>query len=92
MSFHRRMTRPDANQGEIVLALREAGIMVWVIGEPCDLLTFYRGRWKPIEIKSSKRKRNDQEAQDAFLKATDTPKVTTAMEALLALSVIHAVT
>jgi len=91
MTYGRRVHRTDTTQEQIVHALRQAGVMCWIIGEPCDVLTLYRGIWRPIEIKSGKRKRTDQEAQDAFLKATDTPVVRTPMEALLALSVIHAV-
>ena len=34
----RRAARKDANQGEIVTALRDAGYLVWILDEPCDLL------------------------------------------------------
>jgi hypothetical protein len=30
--------RADANQPDIVEALRERGVDVWIIGRPCDLL------------------------------------------------------
>ncbi len=68
------MTRPpkyarkvDSSQGEIVDALRKAGAEVWIIGQPVDLLTYYRGRWLPMEAKppTHKRGRADQAAQEA---------------------------
>ena len=87
MSYHRRMTRPDATQTEIVAGLRKAGVAVWVIGIPCDLLCFYRGRWQTLECKPEKpRNRYDQEAQDEFLSATGTPIVRTALQALAILT------
>jgi hypothetical protein len=85
MSFTRRHSRPDAAQEPIVEALREAGVEVWIIGKPCDLLTLYAGRWLPLEVKSdtsSARNRKDQEAQKAFLASTGVPIVSTPHDAL----------
>lgn len=87
MSFNnRRMTRPDRNQQEIIDALRKAGVLVWVIGQPCDLLTQYRGRWGVLEVKpeGTKRPRRDQERQTAFLTLTGCPVVKTVQAALYA--------
>ncbi len=83
------MTRPDANQQPIVDALRAVGVMVWLIGEPCDLLTYYRRRWLTLEIKRpSSRPRADQKAQTEFLAQTGTPVVRTAHEALIAVGAL----
>ena len=99
MSFHRRMTRPDSAQGPIVSALRSAGISVWIIGEPCDLLTYYAPlkRWRPLEVKPAPepgvkvktraiRHRNDQEGQKAFVTTYAVPIVRTPQEALQAVT------
>jgi hypothetical protein len=73
----------DLNQTEIVSVLRQAGVLVWVMGQPVDLLTLYRGRWLPLELKSrTKRPRRDQEKQNAFLALTGCPVVTTVQGAL----------
>lgn len=87
MSFNRGKTRPDLNQSEIVGALRAIGVKVWIIGSPVDLLTLYRGRWLPIEVKGYKvRPRRDQEKQKAFLEQTHCPIVQTAHEAIQAVT------
>jgi hypothetical protein len=86
MSFNRGKTRPDLNQAEIVGALRQIGAKVWIIGSPVDLLTLYRGRWLPMEVKGFKaRPRRDQEKQTAFIEQTHCPVVKTAAEAVEAI-------
>lgn len=54
----RRAARSDANQRAIIAALRAAGVRVAVtsrLGDGCpDILTLYRGRWLPIEIKTAR--------------------------------------
>lgn len=47
----RRAARVDANQAEVVTALRQAGARVWIIGLPVDLLVGHRGRLLLMEIK-----------------------------------------
>jgi hypothetical protein len=47
----RNAARADANQEEIVSALRAAGYVVWNIRHPVDLLVSYPGGWLPLEIK-----------------------------------------
>lgn len=84
MSLHRYAKRTDATQKAIVAALRAIGVKVWIISKPVDLLTLYRGRWQPIECKPIKRKRNDQETQDEFLKDTATPVCRTPEAAIAA--------
>ncbi len=85
MSYARRHSRPDGTQEEIVKALRKAGIIVYVIGRPCDLLTYYppMKRWRTLECKPKrKRNRNDQEGQELFLEITGTPIVRTGEDAI----------
>lgn len=49
--------RVDANQTQIVSALRAAGAYVWIIGLPVDLLVGYRGHTFLVEVKSGSKKR-----------------------------------
>lgn len=86
MTLNRYAKRVDATQARIVAALRQAGVQVWVISKPCDLLTLYRGKWLPIECKAVKRTRRDQEQQTQFLRSTATPVCRTALEALAAVT------
>ena len=50
---NRRTHRSDANQETIVKALRVAGMRVWVIGKPVDLLVSVRGRNELVEVKAA---------------------------------------
>ena len=87
MRFNSGYHRPDLNASEVVAGLRQAGVHVWCIGSPVDLLTFYRGRFLPLEIKSRvKRPRRDQEKQNAFIALTGCPVVTTALGAIEAVT------
>ena len=47
----RRAARVDANQEQVVSALRSAGARVWVIGLPVDLLVGYQGKLALMEVK-----------------------------------------
>lgn len=89
---YRKITRPDSNQAEIVAGLRRCGVTVWIIGEPCDVLTYYHGRWLPMEIKKPefKRPRKDQDAQTTFIRTYAVPVVKTLQEALDALRIEYA--
>ena len=49
--------RVDANQTQIVSALRAAGAYVWIIGLPVDLLVGYGGHTFLVECKSGSKKR-----------------------------------
>jgi hypothetical protein len=91
MSFNRYDRKVDSTQGDIVKALRRAGVRVEIISRPVDLLTLYRGVWKPIEVEGTakKRTRRDQEKQKAFIAQTGTPVVKTVLEALQAVGVPH---
>ena len=48
----RRAARVDANQAEIVEAMRAAGASVWVIGLPVDLLVGKNKRTALVEVKT----------------------------------------
>ena len=48
----RRAARVDANQAEIVAALRQAGASVYLIQLPVDLLVGYAGKTALVEIKN----------------------------------------
>ncbi len=83
MSLLRYAKKTDSNQAAIVAALRACGVQIWIISQPCDLLTYYRGRWLPLELKVKKnRPRKDQERQNEFIAATGCPVVTSVQEAL----------
>lgn len=99
MSFYRRAKKVDSSQGPIVAALRSAGIAVWVIGTPVDLLTYYPPlkRWRPLEVKPAPepgilvktravRIRKDQERQAAFIATYAVPVVRTVQEAIEAIT------
>lgn len=53
----RRAARVDANQEQVVSALRAAGAYVWIIGLPVDLLVGYKGYTVLMEVKDGPRKR-----------------------------------
>ena len=91
--------KQDGTQGDIVAGLRQAGVKVWIIAEPCDLLCRFWCKnhrfhcWQTLEVKPligklapKARRRTDQPEQDQFLADTQTPVVTSVEEALLTLS------
>ena len=53
----RYAARVDANQEQIVSALRAAGAYVWIIGLPIDLLVGFKGHTFLVEIKDGPKKR-----------------------------------
>ena len=53
----RRAARVDANQAQIVSALRAAGANVWILGLPVDLLVGYKGCTVLMEVKDGPKKR-----------------------------------
>jgi len=72
----RHAARTDTNQRDIVAALRQAGIEVYVIGRPVDLLVYCRGRWLPVEVKDADMRGRANEftpPQRRFLAATRGP-------------------
>lgn len=62
----RRAARVDANQEQIVSALRGAGAYVWIIGLPVDLLVGYKNHTFLVELKSGPSKRLTKLQADFF--------------------------
>ena len=62
----RYAARVDANQDQIVVALRAAGAYVWIIGLPVDLLVGYKGHTFLVEIKTDAKKRLTSLQEDFF--------------------------
>jgi hypothetical protein len=62
----RRAARVDANQEQIVSALRGAGAFVWIISLPVDLLVGYKGHTFLVEIKTDSKKRLTKLQADFF--------------------------
>ena len=56
----------DANQDQIVVALRAAGAYVWIISLPVDLLVGYKGHTFLVEIKTDAKQRLTDLQQDFF--------------------------
>jgi len=62
----RRAARVDANQAQVVSALRAAGAYVWIIGLPVDLLVGYKNHSWLMEVKDGPRKRLTALQEDFF--------------------------
>jgi hypothetical protein len=62
----RRAARVDANQAQIVSALRAAGANVWILGLPVDLLVGYKGWTILMEVKDGPKKRLTALQRDFF--------------------------
>ena len=62
----RHAKRVDANQDQIVVALRAAGAYVWIISLPVDLLVCYKGHTFLVEIKTDAKQRLTALQQDFF--------------------------
>jgi hypothetical protein len=62
----RYAARVDANQMQIVSALRAAGAYVWIIGLPVDLLVGYGSKTLLVEIKSDHTKKLTKLQKDFF--------------------------
>lgn len=56
MTLNRFAKKRDSTEGDIVKALRKAGVHVWLLDTPCDLLTYWAGLWLPLEVKAEKGK------------------------------------
>jgi len=70
----RHAARVDANQAEIVSAMRQAGASVWIIKLPVDLLVGINNRTALVEVKTLTGKRAPKAAsytplQEAFMDA-----------------------
>ncbi len=62
----RYAARVDANQDQIVSALRAAGAYVWIIGLPVDLLVGYKNHTFLVEVKTTSKKRLTKLQADFF--------------------------
>jgi len=62
----RRAARVDANQEQVVSALRAAGAYVWIIGLPVDLLVGYKNHTWLMEVKDGPKKRLTALQEDFF--------------------------
>jgi len=62
----RRAARVDANQTQVIEALRAAGAYVWIIGLPVDLLVGYKNHTMLMEIKAGPKKHLTTLQQDFF--------------------------
>jgi phosphoserine phosphatase len=62
----RYAARVDANQEQVVSALRAAGAYVWIIGLPVDLLVGYQGHTFLMEVKDGSKKRLTKLQEDFF--------------------------
>ena len=94
MSINRYNAKIDTTQAAIVKGLEQAGVRVWVIKQPCDLLCLVHGRWQTLEVKTPEGKRGQvwrrrrMKAQNDFLDSTPTPVVTCLEDALCALGLV----
>jgi hypothetical protein len=86
LGLNRFAKRKDSTQEAIVKALRKAGVKVWILDTPCDLLTKWAGLWLPLEVKGPKTKVTPN--QDKFCKENAVPVVRDELEALRAVGVI----
>lgn len=94
MSLARFAKKRDSAEPAIVEALRAAGVKLWKLDRPFDLLCGVGGRFVVLEVKSTKRLRKDQQQQTDELKAAQAGglpvyRVTTTDEALQAVGLRH---
>jgi hypothetical protein len=64
----RYAARVDANQDQVVSALRAAGAYVWIIGLPVDLLVGYNNETFLFELKTDSKKKLTKLQLDFFKK------------------------
>ena len=64
----RYAARVDANQMQVVSALRAAGAYVWIIGLPVDLLVNYNNEVFLFEVKTDSKKKLTKLQLDFFEK------------------------
>ena len=80
--------RRDANEAEIVMALRKAGAVVWFMDRPFDLLVGHRGRLVALEVKTRTAKLKPSQVEalaESIVRGLPFFVVRTAEEALAAL-------
>lgn len=64
MSLARTVKRRDANQGEIVAALKRIGAEVWILDRPCDLAVWWGSKWFMLESKTRRGKLTPRQKAD----------------------------
>lgn len=100
MSLNRFAAKVDSTQREIIRGLRAAGVKVWTIRRPVDLLLrFWCNRhhdfcWQPLEVKTPDpngkvKYRTDRLTQNQFIEETGTPVATSFDEAWRKLNARH---
>lgn len=68
MTLNRYAKRRDENEPPIVKALRKAGVQVWYLDQPVDLLTAYQKEFRLLEVKDEKKNLTVEQA--AFFEDT----------------------
>jgi hypothetical protein len=91
---HKYANRRDNSEIAIVDALEAAGVFVYRLNEPVDLLCWFRGAWVLLECKSPRPTREGgrykgSASQQAFCKAFDVPVVSTPEQAIAAIHEAH---
>jgi hypothetical protein len=85
MSIRRHNAKRDANEREIVEALRAAGASVWLLDQPVDLLIGYRGKNHIAEVKLPRGQLNDNQRQFYATWRGATPPILRTVDDALAL-------
>jgi hypothetical protein len=67
MSLNRYAKRRDANEPEIIAALRGVGAKVWRLDTPLDLLVFFGNRFYLLEVKDPSKRFTIKDSQSDFL-------------------------
>lgn len=96
--MRRYANKRDSAEPPIIEALEKAGLEVWPLDEPVDLLCRRRswppGMFQMLEVKTGRGKKltvvkdKRQKAQRDFIAATGTPIVRTPLEALKAVGAV----
>lgn len=90
MSQYRRNARRDANEREIIEALEKVGVEIYQ-RLPSDLLCWYRGRWRVLEVKTPRGTFTEaQKALRAEGKGEGIITVRTPMEAIRSMEAVRA--
>jgi len=63
----RTAAKRDTAEAAIVQQLRQCGVVVFLLDEPCDLLTYHAGRWQPLEVKTGTGRRTKNQTADNVL-------------------------
>ena len=95
MSLWRKAAKRDTAEAPIVAALEAAGVKVWRLSQPFDLLCGLRGRFVVLECKTGNRKPDKRQVQqnadlaDCHRKGLPVYVVRTPEEALQAIGAKH---